>query len=104
MVIGAYIVTSYFIFVEKYPDKSQEEIYEAIEGVINKIIEEGHQQKSSETRHPKLEDKNSYFPQDTQNNMDFKLDRLVDSKSSRFISQFDQQISNIFQNVKLAEL
>ena len=38
MVIGAYIVTSYFIFVEKYPDKSQEEIYEAIEEVINITI------------------------------------------------------------------
>ena len=36
MVIGAYIVTSYFIFVEKHPETKKEDIYGAIEDTIGK--------------------------------------------------------------------
>ena len=93
MVIGAYIVTSYFIFVEKYPDKTQEEIYEAIEEVINKIIKD--QKSSDQNRHPKLEE-NSILYHD-KSAVNFKLDRLVDWKSSTFITHFDRHISNIFE-------
>ena len=92
MVIGAYIVTSYFIFAEKYPNKSQKDIYEAIEEVISTVISE---QKLTEGAEDIKEDKSPSFHR----NVDFKLKKLIDKKSARFIDKFDQKVFKIFQNV-----
>ena len=93
MVIGAYIVTSYFIFAEKYPNKSQEDIYEAIEEVISTVISE---QKLNENDSENNEGKNPSFHR----NVDFKLKKLIDKKSARFIDKFDEKVFEIFQKVE----
>ena len=92
MVIGAYIVTSYFIFAEKYPNKSQEDIYEAIEEVITTVINEQNLNESENidsTKNPSFH-----------RNVDFRLKKLIDNKSARFIDKFDQTIFEKFQKVE----
>ena len=84
MVIGAYIVTSYFIFVEKNPDKDKQEIYQTIEKVLKEI------------QISDLEDLgNLQESQPNLNSTQFKLTDLIDEKSLSFIKKFDVLMDNI---------
>ena len=86
MVIGAYIVTSYFIFVEKHPNTKKEDIYEAIENTIAKVIESEDFDINQDPNLRKI-------------NVDdrFNLSELMDPKSSAFIQKFDFAMSKLFE-------
>ena len=86
MVIGAYIVTSYFIFVEKHPNTKKEDIYEAIEDTLSKVIE--------------AEDFELEDPNLRKTNFEFKLADLLDSKSAAFIQKFDIAMTKLFTDDK----
>ena len=87
MVIGAYIVTSYFIFVEKHPNTKKEDIYEAIENTIAKVIESEDFDINQDPNLRKI-------------NVDddrFNLSELMDPKSAAFIQKFDFAMSKLFE-------
>lgn len=86
MVIGAYIVTSYFALVEKKQDDSQDNdhVSKLLEQVLNKVIEE-----DKEKDDEKEVDEN-YQPQKA-----FKLSALLDDKSRTFIQKFDSVFSSL---------
>ena len=107
MVIGAYIVTSYFIFVEKHPETKKEDIYGAIEETIAKVIENEDldlinvvamdNNNNNLLQNLKKDDKNYRFT-NSKNNVvkDFELSDLLDSKSAAFIQKFDFAMSKLF--------
>ena len=91
MVIGAYIVTSYFIFVEKNPERDKEQIFGAMEEVLSALIKEVEQNKeessdsSMKTNHH----------QELGTNVDFRLAGMLDEKSATFIQKFDTAMDDV---------
>ena len=83
MVIGAYIVTSYFIFVEKHPDRDKQDIYQSIETVIADVIQD-------------QEDLENYRLDDSETEMEFEFAGLLDRKSLQFIRKYDSVMSQVF--------
>ncbi len=91
MVIGAYIVTSYFVFVEKHPNVEKDKIYQSIETVLASL--------SQHSLDDLEEDVNENEPLDGGQhlvNNDFQLSALLDEKSALFIKKFDSVMLDIF--------
>ena len=106
MVIGAYIVTSYFIFVEKHPETKKEDIYGAIEETIAKVIENDDlnlinavAMDNNNYNNLLQKDKNYRYTTNNSENVvkDFELSDLLDSKSAAFIQKFDFAMSKLFE-------
>ena len=96
MVIGAYIVTSYFIFVEKNPDKNKEDIYESLEEIIKTVI---HQLPPEiDEIDTDLGEKivTSNYQDKNETTFDFELSGLLDEKSKNFIKKYDTVMTQIF--------
>lgn len=80
MVIGAYIVTSYFALVETAGTKPEDqEISKVLEQVLAKVIEDQEEEKEV----------------DYQPHNEFKLSALLDDKSKSFIAKFDSVFSKL---------
>ena len=92
------IVTSYFIFVEKNPDKNKEDIYESLEEILSTVI--GQLPVSDENSISGLEnsfeENNSYFPDKNEPTLDFELSGLLDEKSQNFIKKYDAVMTKVF--------
>ena len=93
MVIGAYIVTSYFIFVEKNPERDKEQIFGVMEEVLSALIkevEQGEQNKESSDSSMKTN-----HHQELGTNVDFRLAGMLDGKSATFIQKFDTAMDDV---------
>merc|ERR1712008_653045 len=79
MVIGAYIVTSYFIFVEKNPDKNKEDISESLEKILSTVIRQlpVSNENSTSGLENSFKENNSYFPDKNEPTLDFELSGLL---------------------------
>lgn len=100
MVIGAYIVTSYFIFVEKNPKSTKEDIFAAIEQTLGQVISSQNELENLESQFLRKEDGNS----ETTKVNGFKLSGLIDAKSAAFIEKFDSVIAQIFSKEDIKKL
>ena len=97
LVIGAYIVTSYFFIVENNdPSVSDQDVYARIESVLQKVLAEP-------------EDDDEHVQDDTldlpnQQGLDglqyFKLLDLLDDKSAAFIKRFDSAMRQMYPDKK----
>ena len=91
-------MTSYFIFVEKNPDKNKEDIYESLEEILSTVI--GQLPVSDENSISGLEnsfeENNSYFPDKNAPTLDFELSGLLDEKSQNFIKKYDAVMTKVF--------
>ena len=86
-------MTSYFIFVEKNPDKNKEDIYESLEEILSTVI--GQLPVADENSISGLEN-NSYFPDKNEPTLDFELSGLLDEKSQNFIKKYDAVMTKVF--------
>ena len=96
MVIGAYIVTSYFIFVEKNPDKNKEDIYESLEEIIKTVIHQLPPEIDEIDKDLGEKIVTSNYQDKNETTFDFELSGLLDEKSQNFIKKYDTVMTQIF--------
>ena len=96
MVIGAYIVTSYFIFVEKNPDKNKEDIYESLEEILNTVIHQLPPASDEIDQNSGAEKMTSNYQDKNETTFDFELSGLLDEKTQNFIKKYDTVMTKVF--------
>merc|ERR1712109_87072 len=94
MVIGAYIVTSYFIFVEENPDKNKEDIYDNIEEILSTVIQQ--LPVSDEENVTSPDEKFTSILDKNETKLDFELSGFLDEKSQNFIKKYDDVMTKVF--------
>jgi hypothetical protein len=106
LVIGAYIVTTYFMFVERNPEQNRQDVYGVIERVLGQVLEENDHEHNSSAGGALLNDilNNEDFEMETKfggNNL--KLLSLLDNRSAAFIQKFDSAMTELYPEIQISD-